>query len=260
MTDAYHSLLDLGFSPVLSSILSALPKQRRTGLFSATMTSALASLIRVGLRNPVKVVVKTSALQPAGKGKQKAQPEEAGASAPEGLKSGFVVVPEGRKISQLQRLLRQSAKEGARKVVVFFATCAEVDHWYKVRVPACDFSPSSPICQVLTRLDAFGGFGFHSLHGSLAPPRRQATYHAFTTALTIDRPAVLLTTDVAARGLDVPEVDVVVQMEPPSDPRVFAHRVGRTARAGRKGTAVVMLRKGREEEYIGASDLSPQVA
>ena len=54
-------LLDLGFSQTLTRILTALPKQRRTGLFSATMTDALSELVRVGLRNPVRVVVKVEA-------------------------------------------------------------------------------------------------------------------------------------------------------------------------------------------------------
>lgn len=52
------SLLDLGFTASLTRILDHLPKQRRTGLFSATMTDALGKLVRVGLRNPVRVVVK----------------------------------------------------------------------------------------------------------------------------------------------------------------------------------------------------------
>ena len=51
-------LLDLGFTQCLTRILNALPKQRRTGLFSATMNDALSEIVRVGLRNPVRVVVK----------------------------------------------------------------------------------------------------------------------------------------------------------------------------------------------------------
>jgi ATP-dependent RNA helicase DDX55/SPB4 len=51
-------LLDLGFLASISKILKHLPKQRRTGLFSATMTDALSELVRVGLRNPVRIVVK----------------------------------------------------------------------------------------------------------------------------------------------------------------------------------------------------------
>jgi ATP-dependent RNA helicase DDX55/SPB4 len=59
-TDQCVRLLDLGFQAALTRILSHLPKQRRTGLFSATMTDAdaLSELIRVGLRNPARIVVK----------------------------------------------------------------------------------------------------------------------------------------------------------------------------------------------------------
>lgn len=55
----------------------------------------------------------------------------------------------------------------------------------------------------------------------------------------------------AARGLDLPDVDVVVQFDPPVDPKAFSHRAGRTARAGRKGRAYVLLCEGREIEYVG---------
>ena len=54
----------------------------------------------------------------------------------------------------------------------------------------------------------------------------------------------------AARGLDVPSVDLVVQLDPPQDPKSFSHRCGRAGRAGRPGKAVVMLYEGREEEYV----------
>lgn len=61
-----------------------------------------------------------------------------------------------------------------------------------------------------------------------------------------------MTTDVAARGIDVPEVDLVVQLDPPTDPSVFLHRCGRTGRANRAGRAIVMLNDGtQEEDYIG---------
>ena len=63
-------------------------------------------------------------------------------------------------------------------------------------------------------------------------------------------PAILLCTDVAARGLDLPDVDVVIQFDPPVDPKQFSHRAGRTARAGKSGRAWVLL-SGQEDEYAG---------
>jgi len=62
-------LLDLGFTPTLTRLLDHFPKQRRTGLFSATMSDALSQLVRVGLRNPVRVVVKVEAKNLKGKAK-----------------------------------------------------------------------------------------------------------------------------------------------------------------------------------------------
>lgn len=75
-------------------------------------------------------------------------------------------------------------------------------------------------------------------------------FESFTT-IAAGKTAVLICTDVAARGLDLPDVDRVIQFDPPQDPRQFTHRCGRTARAGREGRAVVMLNAGCEEVYSG---------
>jgi ATP-dependent RNA helicase DDX55/SPB4 len=80
--------------------------------------------------------------------------------------------------------------------------------------------------------------------------RRTATYQSFINFPTTSK-ALLLCTDVAARGLDMPDVDFIIQMDPPQDPKVFSHRCGRTARAGKKGKAILLLIKGREEVYVG---------
>ncbi|KAL9575896.1 MAG: hypothetical protein Q9212_007587, partial [Teloschistes hypoglaucus] len=72
----------------------------------------------------------------------------------------------------------------------------------------------------------------------------------FTTFSNTTNPSILLTTDVAARGLDIPQVDLVIQIDPPTDPKNFLHRCGRAGRAGRKGLSVIFLHPGREEDYI----------
>ena len=87
------------------------------------------------------------------------------------------------------------------------------------------------------------------LHGKQASKIRDKNFSRFSNS-TI--PSILLTTDVAARGLDIPQVDLVIQIDPPSDAKVFLHRCGRAGRAGRKGLSVVFLQPGREEqEYPG---------
>lgn len=92
-----------------------------------------------------------------------------------------------------------------------------------------------------------------SLHGNLTPAARSRALSTFVSTLaTPTTPSILLATDVAARGLDLPHVDVVIQFDPPSDPKAFSHRCGRTARAGRSGRAWVIL-VGRETEYVGSS-------
>ncbi|GAA5967409.1 hypothetical protein JCM11641_000540 [Rhodosporidiobolus odoratus] len=237
--DEADRLLDLGFTPTLTRLLEHFPKQRRTGLFSATMSDALSQLVRVGMRNPVRVVVRVEA-KIAAKGTGVAG-TSGDRKVPALLQNGSAVCSPAERMAMLFRILHQEAftdqdeSEGARKFIVYFSTCAGVDYFYKV----------------LSSLPSLtsAGFSLHSLHGQQAPNRRSSTYAAFTS-LPATTPGVLLCTDVAARGLDLPDVDVVVQVDPPVDPRVFGHRVGRTARAGRRGKAVVMLNEGREEGYV----------
>ena len=92
---------------------------------------------------------------------------------------------------------------------------------------------------------------FFSLHGRLQPATRTKALTSFASFhATPSAPAVLLTTDVAARGLDIPDVDVVLQFDPPSDSKSFSHRCGRTARAGKSGRATVLLTE-EEADYVG---------
>jgi ATP-dependent RNA helicase DDX55/SPB4 len=112
--------------------------------------------------------------------------------------------------------------------------------------------PDADLFQILRRLPELEHFHFSSLHGHLPPPIRTSTLTSFTSHLSTPlQPSVLLCTDVAARGLDLPDVDVVIQYDPPTDPKVFSHRAGRAARMGRQGKGIVLLTKGSEEGYVG---------
>lgn len=72
------------------------------------------------------------------------------------------------------------------------------------------------------------------MHGDIAQNQREVTLKRFKEK----KFNVLVATDVAARGLDIPSVDLVVQVEPPKDTETYIHRSGRTARAGRSGTCI----------------------
>ncbi|KAG8527565.1 uncharacterized protein KY384_007718 [Bacidia gigantensis] len=96
-------------------------------------------------------------------------------------------------------------------------------------------SPANPTLQLF------------KLHGSLPQALRTATLSCFSRTTT---PSVLLCTDVASRGLDLPNIDFVIEYDPPFSSDEHLHRVGRTARAGREGRAVCFLMPGAEEGYV----------
>jgi ATP-dependent RNA helicase DDX55/SPB4 len=76
--------------------------------------------------------------------------------------------------------------------------------------------------------------------------KRDEVYESFRAASK----GILICTDLVARGVDIPEVDWIVQYDPPQDPSFFIHRVGRTARMGREGKSVVFLTN-QEDTYVG---------
>lgn len=91
------------------------------------------------------------------------------------------------------------------------------------------------------------GLEAEALHGDLAQTQRERALGAFRSG----RVGVLVATDVAARGLDIPEVDLVVQYHLPQDPESYVHRSGRTGRAGRTGTAVIMYSDREQRDVAG---------
>lgn len=141
----------------------------------------------------------------------------------------YLVTPPTHKLPAVNNILKVLDPR-PQKTILYFATCASVDYFQHI-VP-------------LLLGDEFTVIPLHGKHPSNV---RQKNFTRFINSIT---PSVLLTTDVAARGLDIPSVDLVIQIDPPSDPKVFIHRCGRAGRAGRRGLSIVLLHPGREEDFV----------
>lgn len=156
-----------------------------------------------------------------------------GANTFDSLQMSYILTPPTHKLPLLAQLL-SSLDPTPQKTILYVSTCAAVDY----------------LQHLLPAILPYSGqlrFSVVPLHGKHPPAIRQKNFFRFANATA---PTVLLTTDVAARGLDIPQVDLVVQIDPPSDPKVFLHRCGRAGRAGRKGLSVIFLEPGREEDYV----------
>lgn len=130
------------------------------------------------------------------------------------LSQGYVVCSSDRRFLLLFTFLKKNLK---KKIIVFFSSCNSVKYHGEllnyIDVPVLD------------------------LHGKQKQQKRTNTFFEFINAES----GILLCTDVAARGLDIPRVDWIVQFDPPDDPRDYIHRVGRTARAGKVGKSLMFL-------------------
>ncbi|XP_026980834.1 ATP-dependent RNA helicase DDX55 isoform X3 [Sagmatias obliquidens] len=115
--DEADRLLDMGFEASINTILEFLPKQRRTGLFSATQTQEVENLVRAGLRNPVRISVK-----------EKGAAASSTQKTPSRLENYYMVCKADEKFNQLVHFLRNHKQE---KHLVFFSTCACVEYYGK---------------------------------------------------------------------------------------------------------------------------------
>ncbi|KAF2231615.1 ATP-dependent rRNA helicase RRP3 [Viridothelium virens] len=196
--DEADRLLDLDFGPILDKILNVLPRERRTYLFSATMSSKVESLQRASLSSPLRVSISSSSHQTVST-----------------LLQSYIFIPHKYKDIYLTYLL--STSFAGQMVIVFGRTVNEVQR----------------LAFMLRAL----GFGAIPLHGQLSQSARLGALNKFR-ARSRD---ILVATDVAARGLDIPSVDAVINFDLPPDSKTYVHRVGRTARAGKSGHAVSVV-------------------
>ncbi|XP_055697664.1 probable ATP-dependent RNA helicase pitchoune isoform X2 [Phlebotomus papatasi] len=199
--DEVDRILEIGFEIELKQIISMLPKNRQTMLFSATQTEKTDALYKLALKgNPVYVGVD----------------DEKEVATVSGLNQGYVVCPSEKRFLMLFTFLKKNRK---KKVMVFFSSCMSVRFHH----------------DLLNYID----LPVSCIHGKQKQAKRTSTFFQFCNA----EQGTLLCTNVAARGLDIPAVDWIVQFDPPDDPKEYIHRVGRTARGlGGSGHAVLLLR------------------
>ncbi|KAL3270693.1 hypothetical protein HHI36_021221 [Cryptolaemus montrouzieri] len=208
--DEADKLLDLGFQNTLNIILSYLPRQRRTGLFSATQTKEVQDIIRAGLRNPVLISVSAKASQ----------------STPVTLTNYYIVTRDDGKLASLFNFLE---RRDVQKAMLFLPTCASVDYWSHIFNALVPKNLDLPI---------------FAIHGKMKQKRNKVLDNFRKSSK-----GLILCTDVMARGIDIPEIDWVLQWDPPASASAFVHRVGRTARQGHQGSSLILLLEN-EEDYV----------
>ena len=203
--DEADEMLRMGFAEDVETIASSAPDDRLTALFSATMPAAIEKVAREHLKDPVKVAVSTES------------------STVDTIHQTYAVVPYKHKIGALSRVLATRAQhiakgqEEADAAIDFVRTRADVEE---------------------VSLELSGrGFRAAGISGDVAQTERERMVERLKNG-SLD---VLVATDVAARGLDVERISLVVNFDVPREPEAYVHRIGRTGRAGREGRALTFF-------------------
>ena len=232
--DEADRLIDMGFEEQVSKIIQLLDKKgemgdrstrRQTIMLSATMHSGVSKLVKFSLHQPVSIGFDIG---------ENGGPADANGTAfqmPKQLKQYYMLVPTKMRPIILYKLVAKSFRSseyGKSKIVVFVSCCDSVEFHYEI---LNELSASDEQGAAFHPKDAF------KLHGNMTQQERTAVYFDFCDRSS----AILICTDVAARGLDFPSVTHIVQYDPPGEAEDYIHRVGRTARMQSKGEACLFL-------------------
>ncbi|OVA19104.1 Helicase [Macleaya cordata] len=203
--DEADRLLNEDFEKTIDDILKAIPRERKTYLFSATMTKKVRKLQRACLRNPVKIEAASKY------------------STVDTLKQQYRFVPAKYKDCYLVFILSEMSGSTS---MVFTRTCEAT--------------------RLLALLLRNLGLRAIPISGQMSQAKRLGAMNKFKAGEC----NILLCTDVASRGLDIPSVDMVINYDIPTNSKDYIHRVGRTARAGRSGVAISLVNQYELEWYI----------
>jgi ATP-dependent RNA helicase DeaD len=191
--DEADRMLDMGFKDEMDELLAALPADRQTLFFSATMNPGVSRLIQKFGKSPEIVEIQ-----------QKARTVST-------VEQSYFEVRQRSKVEVLSRILDMNPP---RLGIVFCNTKRSVDECTE---------------DLVNR-----GYAADRLHGDITQQMRERVLKRFREGAV----EILVATDVAARGLDIDEIDIVFNYDLPTDPEDYVHRIGRTGRAGRSGRAV----------------------
>jgi ATP-dependent RNA helicase DeaD len=191
--DEADRMLDMGFKDEMDELLAALPPERQTLFFSATMNPGVSRLIQKFGNSPEIIEIQ-----------QKARTVST-------VEQSYFEVRQRSKVEVLSRILDMNPP---RLGIVFCNTKRSVDECTE---------------DLVNR-----GYAADRLHGDITQQMRERVLKRFRDGAV----EILVATDVAARGLDIDEIDIVFNYDLPTDPEDYVHRIGRTGRAGRSGRAV----------------------
>ncbi|MBK6832289.1 MAG: DEAD/DEAH box helicase [Flavobacteriales bacterium] len=201
--DEADRMMDMGFIDDINRIITFLPKERQTLMFSATMPPAIRDLAKRILHEPVEITIALS--KPA-----------------EGVDQQAYVVFDMQKATCLEHILNTNS---ATSIVIFAGRKIEVKN--------------------LNRHLQKKGFNARGMHSDLEQSEREEVMLAFRNR----KLRMLVATDVVSRGIDIDDIDLVINYDVPRDPEDYVHRVGRTARAAKKGTAITFVNEKEMREF-----------
>ncbi|NXX01284.1 DDX31 helicase, partial [Larus smithsonianus] len=253
--DEADRILDLGFEKDVAVILNALNterERRQNVLLSATLTEGVTRLADISLNDPVSISI-ADEIQKGIKPASQMDTEPNNSSncmgqenfaVPEKLKQYVMMVPSKLRLVTLAAFILEKCKfEKHHKMIIFFSSCEQVEFYYELLLKVLSGGLESE--QPERSSVSSARLHFLRLHGNMEQEERTEVFQEFLKSKT----GILLCTDVAARGLDLPQVTWIVQYNAPASPAEYIHRIGRTARIGCHGNSLLVLAPS-EAEYV----------